>query len=294
MASAVGRARRSRRSSDGIVAPTADGQGSSRVDVRGARGRGAGRGPPGLGRRAAPVPQRRHARLHQGRLQHGQVPRLGLGQGRVPALALRLRPRRGPLPPDPRGRRPADRPGRARRLPAPEQGDRQGRPHRRQANRARQRGLPDRPALARGRRARRPGRGTPSRSGSRSSRAGPSSPRPPRPSGSSSGPATPTGPTATSPGSPSSSATTTPPSAVDDQGLATGKGPGEAFILARFDKFTAGVPIIVRPGTPFRSPGDPGRSIRSTRSSTPSSTGSTSCRRRSAPTRRSSAGRTST
>ena len=45
--------------------------------------------------------------------------------------------------------------------------------------------------------------------------------------------------------------------AVDDQGLATGKGPGEAFILARFDKFTSGVPIIVRPGTEFRSPGTP-------------------------------------
>ncbi len=35
---------------------------------------------------------------------------------------------------------------------------------------------------------------------------------------------------------------------VDDQGLAIGKGPGEAFILARFDKFSSGVPIIVRPG----------------------------------------------
>jgi hypothetical protein len=42
---------------------------------------------------------------------------------------------------------------------------------------------------------------------------------------------------------------------VDEQGLATGKGPGEAFILARFDKFTSGVPIIVRPGTEFHSPG---------------------------------------
>jgi hypothetical protein len=45
--------------------------------------------------------------------------------------------------------------------------------------------------------------------------------------------------------------------AVDDQGLAEGKGPGEAFILARFDKFTAGVPIIVRPGRPFHSPRTP-------------------------------------
>jgi hypothetical protein len=43
--------------------------------------------------------------------------------------------------------------------------------------------------------------------------------------------------------------------AVDDQGLATGTGPGEAFILARFDKFTSGLPVIVRAGTPFHSPG---------------------------------------
>jgi hypothetical protein len=45
--------------------------------------------------------------------------------------------------------------------------------------------------------------------------------------------------------------------AVDEQGLATGQGPGEAFLLARFDKFTAGVPILVRPGTPFRAPATP-------------------------------------
>ena len=44
---------------------------------------------------------------------------------------------------------------------------------------------------------------------------------------------------------------------VDEQGFATGKGPGEAFILARFDKFTSGVSFIVRPGTDFRSPGTP-------------------------------------
>ena len=44
---------------------------------------------------------------------------------------------------------------------------------------------------------------------------------------------------------------------VDDQGVAAGKGPGEAFILARFDQFTSGVPIIVRPGTPFESPRTP-------------------------------------
>jgi hypothetical protein len=45
--------------------------------------------------------------------------------------------------------------------------------------------------------------------------------------------------------------------AVDDRGLAEGRGPGEAFLLARFDKFTAGMPVIVRPGTPFRSPKTP-------------------------------------
>jgi hypothetical protein len=41
---------------------------------------------------------------------------------------------------------------------------------------------------------------------------------------------------------------------VDDQGLAAGNGRGEAHILARFDKFTAAVPIIVRPGGRFESP----------------------------------------
>jgi Protein of unknown function (DUF1553)/Protein of unknown function (DUF1549) len=41
---------------------------------------------------------------------------------------------------------------------------------------------------------------------------------------------------------------------VDEEGVAVGKSRGEAFILARYDKFTAGMPIIVRPGTPFESP----------------------------------------
>ena len=42
----------------------------------------------------------------------GKCHGVGLGQGRVPALALRLRPRRRSLPPDPRGRRPAGQPRR--------------------------------------------------------------------------------------------------------------------------------------------------------------------------------------
>ena len=41
---------------------------------------------------------------------------------------------------------------------------------------------------------------------------------------------------------------------VDDQGVAVGKGPGEAFILTRFDQFTSGIPIIIRPGAAFESP----------------------------------------
>ncbi len=41
---------------------------------------------------------------------------------------------------------------------------------------------------------------------------------------------------------------------VDEEGVAVGKSRGEAFILARYDKFTAGMPIIVRPGTRFESP----------------------------------------
>ena len=38
---------------------------------------------------------------------------------------------------------------------------------------------------------------------------------------------------------------------VSEQGLIQATAPGEAFILARFDEFTAGVAVIVRPGTPF-------------------------------------------
>ena len=38
---------------------------------------------------------------------------------------------------------------------------------------------------------------------------------------------------------------------VTEDGLIEATGPGEAFILARFDQFTQGVPVLVRPGTPF-------------------------------------------
>ena len=63
-------------------------------------GRGAGQGFAGGGHAAAQLPARRHAGLHAGRLQHGKLPRGGTRQGRLSHLALRLRPRRRPFPPD--------------------------------------------------------------------------------------------------------------------------------------------------------------------------------------------------
>jgi hypothetical protein len=38
---------------------------------------------------------------------------------------------------------------------------------------------------------------------------------------------------------------------VAEDGTITGTGPGEAFMMVRFDAFTAGTAVIVRPGTPF-------------------------------------------
>ncbi|MGE0757108.1 MAG: DUF1549 domain-containing protein [Pirellulaceae bacterium] len=38
---------------------------------------------------------------------------------------------------------------------------------------------------------------------------------------------------------------------VDEAGVVTSNGPGSAFIMARFDQFTAGASIVVRPGTPY-------------------------------------------
>ena len=44
---------------------------------------------------------------------------------------------------------------------------------------------------------------------------------------------------------------------VSEAGVITGTGPGEAFMLARFDEFTEGTAVIVRPGTPFTDPKTP-------------------------------------
>lgn len=43
-------------------------------------------------------------------------------------------------------------------------------------------------------------------------------------------------------------------STVNNNGTVTPEGPGTSFILARFDQFTEGTDVIVRPGTPFRFP----------------------------------------
>jgi hypothetical protein len=44
---------------------------------------------------------------------------------------------------------------------------------------------------------------------------------------------------------------------IDENGIISAVGAGEAFIMARFDEFTQGTAIIVRPGTPFQDPKTP-------------------------------------
>jgi hypothetical protein len=44
---------------------------------------------------------------------------------------------------------------------------------------------------------------------------------------------------------------------VSEAGVVTATGPGEAFILARYDEFTEGTAVIVRPGTAFVDPKTP-------------------------------------
>ena len=130
--------------------------GRRRDDARGrlrrTDGQGAGQG--GAGDRSGPaeLSARRDAGLHAVRLQHRQLSRCRAGQGRLPHLALRLRPRGRPLPPDPRDDRPPRQPGRPLRQHAAREGDRRRAAHRRQAVRVEQRAVPDDPRLDRGRR----------------------------------------------------------------------------------------------------------------------------------------------
>ena len=44
---------------------------------------------------------------------------------------------------------------------------------------------------------------------------------------------------------------------VSDEGVVSATGPGSAFVMARFDQFTQGASIIVRPGTKFEFPDIP-------------------------------------
>ena len=85
-------------------------------------------------RRAADQLQaRRDAGLHAGRLQHRQLPRRGPRQGRLHAVAVRLRSGRRSLPADARDRLPPHQPGPAARKPAAGQDRRHRAAHRRQA-----------------------------------------------------------------------------------------------------------------------------------------------------------------
>ena len=82
------------------------------------------------------------------RLQHGQLPRCGPRQGRVSAVAVRLRSRRATTIGSPARSASGGSTWPCPREPAAREGDRRGAAHRRQAVRAGQRVLPDAAPLA--------------------------------------------------------------------------------------------------------------------------------------------------
>ena len=96
---------------------------------------------------------RRDAGVHQGRLQPGLLPRHVARQGRLPPLAVRLRPGRRLLPAHARADWPAHQPGAARGEPDRAERPGRGAAHRRRALRHQQRALPDPGGLAHRRRA---------------------------------------------------------------------------------------------------------------------------------------------
>ena len=108
---------------------------------------------------------RRDARLHEVRLQHGKLPRVGPRQGRLPPVALWLRSGRRLSAAHPRNQRPADQPRHSRREPAHPEGVGQSPAHRRQAVCRRVRDVPDADALAEGRAPAGPGRSPQGRRG---------------------------------------------------------------------------------------------------------------------------------
>ena len=259
-------------------------------------GHRAGEGCAGDGPAAAELPAGRDAGVHAGRLQYRKLPRGGARQGRVPDLALRLRPRGRPLPADARDGRPANQSGRAGREHAAREGDRRRSPHRRQAIRADERALSD--AAQAGSR---PARSTTMRPRFRPSWASTSIPS-----------------SAVLDGKGSTQQLTVRArysdgtdrdvtslavfltnndvsAPVSTDGLVTAGERGEAFVMARFETHTVGSQFIVLPqGLNFTFPRTSPRPTTSTSWSTTSSRSCGSPRRASATTRHSCAGRRST
>ena len=87
-------ARRSLAAEGNILRPVADGAGELKVTYQRSDRHDSGEGEGCRGRPPDQLQARRDAGLHESRLQHRRLPRRGPRQGRVPPLALRLRPRR--------------------------------------------------------------------------------------------------------------------------------------------------------------------------------------------------------
>ena len=83
------------------------------------------------GQRVGQLPPRRDAAVQQTGLQRDPVPRLRVGQGRVPAVDVRRRARRRLRSPHPAAPGAADQPGRAVQEPGPPESHQRRGPHRR-------------------------------------------------------------------------------------------------------------------------------------------------------------------
>ena len=140
--------RRLARFEQGAVCATRRRQDGAAGHLRWPHAHGAGHG---LGRRHATAHQlqaRRDAGVHEGRLQRGRLPRHVARQGRLPPLAVRLRPGWRLFPAHPRTDWPARQPRAARGEPDCAERPGRGAAHRRRALRDQQRALPDPGGLA--------------------------------------------------------------------------------------------------------------------------------------------------
>ena len=118
--------------------PLADGE-TKLGRMAGPQQRDPGEGGAGEGGAADLVPARRDAGLHEGRLQ--PLPRRGPRQGRLPPVALRLRPRRRPLSASPARCPAAASTSPSRRRACCSRSRRRSAAHRRQAVRERKRAV---------------------------------------------------------------------------------------------------------------------------------------------------------